>query len=297
MNVSENTTQIFDRYRGLLFSIAYRMLGSATDAEDVVQDAFLRWLQVSGDEVRSPKAYLSAVATRLCIDRLREARARREVYVGPWLPEPVLTDRRPELTSTATLAESVSFAFLVMLENLGPLERAVFLLREIFEYDYAEIAAIVDKSEANCRQILHRAHDRLGQRQRRFDVSKAEQERVTDQFLRATATGDLHGLLDLLTDDVVFVGDGGGKARIGLKPVHGPDKVARGTLGGLRTMPSDLEVRIVEVNGQPAIVAYSEGRPYGTVILDIAEGRVERVFLVLNPDKLHWIEAGAIRGK
>src|SRR5216684_2420489 len=157
----ENTTQIFNQYRALLFSIAYRMLGSATDAEDIVQEAFLRWLrwlQASDEEVQSPRAYLSKVVVRLCIDQLRSARAQHEIYVGPWLPEPIPTGQHQELTETAVLAESLSFAFLVMLECLAPLERAVFLLREVFDYDYAEIAAIVGKSDANCRQVLHRAH-------------------------------------------------------------------------------------------------------------------------------------------
>src|SRR5436305_5443299 len=223
----ENTTQIFNQYRALLFSIAYRMLGSATDAEDIVQEAFLRWLQASDEEIQSPKAFLSTVVTRLCIDQLRSARAQREQYVGPWLPEPIPTGQRQDLTETAVLAESLSFAFLVMLESLGPLERAVFLLREVFDYDYSEIAAIVGKSEANCRQVLHRAHQHLGQRRPRYDVSHEQQERITSQFMHATTSGDMQGLLNLLTDDIVFTADSGGKVRAGLKPVHGPDKVAR----------------------------------------------------------------------
>lgn len=289
----DTTTRTFDQYRGLLFSIAYRMLGSATDAEDVVQEAFLRWLRANDAEVQSPRAYLSTVVTRLCIDQQRSARAQREIYVGPWLPEPILTDQRPELTDSAVLAESVSFAFLVMLENLGPLERAVFLLRDVFDYDYADIAAIVDRSEASCRQIFHRARQRLGDRRPRFDVSDEQQKRITDQFLRASTTGDLQGLLNLLTDDVVFTGDGGGKARVGIKPVRGPDKVARGMLGGMRTLPPDLQARIEEVNGQPAIVAYLGGRPYGVVILDIKKAGISNVYLVLNPDKLRYLVLGA----
>lgn len=297
MKAAETTTQTFNQYRALLFSIAYRMLSSASDAEDMVQEAFLRWLQASGDEVRSPKAYLSTVVTRLCIDQLRAARVQREVYVGPWLPEPIPTGQRPELTDSAILAESVSFAFLVMLANLGPLERAVFLLREVFEYDYAEVAAIVDKSEASCRQILHRAHLRLEGHRPRFDVSKEQQERVTSQFLRASTTGDLQGLLSLLTDDVVFTGDGGGKARAGLKPVSGPDKVARGILGSLRAMPPGVQARIEEVNGRAAIVGYLDGHPYGTMTLDVEGDRVRRVYAVVNPDKLRWLEPGMTSGE
>jgi RNA polymerase sigma-70 factor (ECF subfamily) len=288
------STQAFDRYRGLLFSIAYRILGSATDAEDVVQEAFVRWLQADSEQVQSPRAYLSTIVVRLCIDQLRSARAQRDVYVGPWLPEPILTGQRPDLTDTVVLAESLSFAFLVMLESLGPLERAVFLLRDVFDYDFAEIGAIVGKSGANCRQILHRARQHLGERRRRFEVNPEQQERITEQFLRASTRGDLQGLLGLLTDDIVFAADSGGKARAGLKPVHGPDKVARGLLGGLRWLPSNARVRIDKVNGQPAIVADVDHRPYGAVILEIEADRIRRIYAVLNPDKLRWLDGSAV---
>ncbi|HZR44846.1 MAG TPA: RNA polymerase sigma-70 factor [Ktedonobacteraceae bacterium] len=288
----EAAEHTFNQYRVLLFSIAYRMLGSATDAEDIVQEAFLRWLEARDEAVQSPRAYLSTVVVRLCIDQLRSARVQRELYVGPWLPEPILTGQRQELTETAILAESLSFAFLVMLENLGPLERAVFLLREVFDYDYAEIAEIVGKSEANCRQILHRAHQHLGQRRPRFDVSHEQQERITSQFLQATTSGDMQGLLNLLADDIVFAGDSNGKAQIGTKPVHGPDKVARGMLDGLRRMPFlNLQLRFEEVNGQRAVVGYlDDGRPYVVVLLNIEGERVRSVYVVLNPDKLRWLE-------
>src|SRR5579884_1146760 len=285
----ENTTQIFNQYRTLLFSIAYRMLGSATDAEDIVQEAFLRWLQASDEEIQSPKAFLSTVVTRLCIDQLRSARARRELYVGPWLPEPIPTNQRQDLTDTAILAESLSFAFLVVLESLGPLERAVFLLREVFDYDYAEIATIVGKSEAYCRQVLHRARQHLKQRRPRFEVSREQQERITTQFLRASLGGDMHGLLNLLAEDVVFASDSGGKAWAGLKPVHGADKVARGVLGGRRFLPPGIQGIIEEVNGQPAIVGYADGRPTIVVLLYIEDGLIRRVYQVVNPDKLHWL--------
>ncbi len=290
----DESAQVFDRYRGLLFSIAYRMLGSATDAEDIVQEAFLRWLRADEAPVQSPRAYLLTVVVRLCIDQLRSARARREVYVGPWLPEPVLTGQRPDLTETVVLAESLSFAFLVMLESLGPLERAVFLLRDVFDYDFAEIAAIVGKSEANCRQILHRARKHLGERRRRFDVDPDQPERITEQFLRASTSGDLQGLLDLLTDDVVFTADSAGKIRAGLKPIQGPDKVARGLLGGMRWLPPNARVRIDEVNGQPAIVACVDHRPYGAVILEIEADRIRRIYAVVNPDKLRWLDPSAV---
>ncbi len=265
------------------------MLGSATDAEDIVQEAFVRWLQASDEVVQSPKAYLSKVVVRLCIDQLRSARAQHEVYVGPWLPEPVSTSRHPELVETTVLSESLSFAFLVMLEKLGPVERAVFLLHDIFDYDYADIAAIIGKSEANCRQILHRAHQHLGQRYPRFEVSHEQQERITTQFLRASTSGDMQGLLNLLTEDIVFTADSGGKVRAGLKSVRGPNNVARGTLGGLRLIPPGVEAHIEEVNGQPAIVAYLDGHPYGVVLLDFEGERIRSIYTVLNPDKLRWL--------
>lgn len=289
MEISETTTEMFEQQRGLLFAIAYRMLSSATDAEDIVQEAFLRWLQVRPDEVQSPRAYLSAVVVRLCIDHLRTARVQREVYVGPWLPEPILTGTRPELADTVVLAESLSFAFLIMLESLGPLERAVFLLREVFDYTYPEIAAIVGKSEANCRQILHRAQTHLGQRQPRYDVSREQQERITHQFLHATTSGDMQGLLNLLAADIVFVGDGGGKVSTARHPVIGADNVARGALGVVRKFPPGIDVRVAGVNGQPAIIGYYGGQPVGVTLLDIVGEQVQRVYMVMNPDKLHWL--------
>ena len=289
VQVPEDTVIVFDQYRPLLFSIAYRMLGSATDAEDVVQDAFLRWLQADAEEVRSPKAFLSTVVTRLSIDQLRSARAQRETYVGPWLPEPISTSQYAEIGDPAVLTESLSFAFLVMLENLGPLERAVFLLRTVFSYEYAEIAEIVGKSEANCRQILHRAQRHLENRRPRYEVSRDEQERLVSTFMTASLNGDMQGLLNLLTDDIVFVADGGGKARAGLKPVQGPDKVARGMLGGLRPLLADLVARVVEVNGHPAIVGYLAGRPYAVAIFELVGPKIRRIYTVLNPDKLGWL--------
>src|SRR3954451_15644620 len=272
----ETTAEIFEHYRKLLFSIAYRMLSSATDAEDIVQEAFVRWLQVDDANVQSPKAYLSRIVVRLCIDHQRSAHVHREQYIGPWLPEPILTSQHPDLVETAMLAESLSFAFLIMLENLGPLERAVFLLRDVFDYDYDDIATIVGKSTANCRQVLHRAREHLGHRRPRFDVSHEQQDHITNQFGRASTNGDMQGLLSLLTDDIVFTGDGGGKARAGLKPVKGADKVARGMLGGLNLMPPGITGRVVVVNGQIGVVAELDGKLYGVVLLEFAGEQISR---------------------
>lgn len=290
MKMPEKAAQTFNQYRVLLFSIAYRMLGSAADAEDIVQEAFLRWLEVREEDVQSPKAYLSAVVVRLCIDQLRSARAQREVYIGRWLPEPVLTGQFQEPSDIPMLAESLSFAFLIMLESLGPLERAVFLLREVFDYDYAEIAGIVGKSEANCRQVLHRAHQHLGHRSPRFDVSSEQQERITYQFLQASSHGDMQGLLNLLTDDIVLTSDGGGKVRAALKPIYGPDKVARGLFGIMNKAPVGLQLQMTEINEQAAFLAYLDGHLYSVLILDVVGERIQHLYLIVNPDKLRWLD-------
>lgn len=294
VNVLEQSAQAFDHYRGHLFAIAYRMLGSATDAEDMVQEAFVRWLQAGDEQVQSPKAYLSTIVVRLCINQAESARAQREVYVGSWLPEPILTSHRPEMVETVMLGETLSFAFLVLLERLGPLERAVFLLREVFEYDYPEIAEMVGKSEANCRQILRRAHQHLDQHRPRFDVSREQQTRLTEQFLRASTSGDMQGLLNLLTDDIVFIGDGGGKVPVALKPVHGADKVARGTTGGLRFFSPEMQTRMEEVNGKPAIIGYLDGHPCGVLMCEIEGERIRQIYAVVNPEKLHWLGKQAV---
>src|ERR1051326_3341015 len=282
----DDRIEAFQDHRAYLFSIAYRLLGSVTDAEDVLQDAYLRWQAARGQhEVRSARAFLATIVVRLCMDQLRSARARREVYVGNWLPEPLLTSGRSDLTDTMVLRESLSFAFLLMLEKLSPLERAVFVLREVFDYDYADIAPIVGKSESNCRQAFHRARERMGQAQSRFEPSREHQEQLTEQFLRATQSGDVQGLLDLLAEDCTAIGDGGGKAAAGLRPIHTRDRVVRGFFGNLQKMPPD-RAWIEEINGQPAIVGTRDGKPYGVVLLEIRDGRVQTVYSVVNPDKL-----------
>jgi RNA polymerase sigma-70 factor (ECF subfamily) len=291
MNKSEDTSHIFQHYHLLLFSIAYRMLGSATDAEDIVQDAFLRWLQASDQEVQSPKAYLSTIVVHLCLDQLRSAREKREVYVGPWLPEPIATNQMPELVETVAQAESLSLAFLLMLEKLNPLERAIFLLREVFEYEYSEIAAIVEKSEANCRQIFHRAQQHLEKSRIRFSASREQQERITNHFLQASLNGDMQALLSLLSNDIVSMGDSGGKAALkaGLMPIYGPDKVSRGYLGALRSLPVGVVTRVIEVNGQPALVGYLHEKPVGAILFQIEDEQISHLYYIVNPEKLNWL--------
>jgi RNA polymerase sigma-70 factor (ECF subfamily) len=281
----DDRVDVFQQQRNYLFSIAYRLLGSASDAEDVLQEAFLRWDRARPEDLNSPRAFLATIVVRLCMDELRSARARREVYVGPWLPEPLLTSGRSDLTESVVLRESLSFAFLLMLEKLSPLERAVFVLREVFDYDYAEIAPIVAKSDANCRQAFHRARGRLANQQSRFEASREQQEQLTEQFLRATGSGDVEGLLTLLAEDVVHVGDGGGKALSAVRPVVTRDHVVRGLLGNLQKMPVD-RAWIDEVNGQPAILATRNGKPYAVLLLEFREGVIQTIYTVVNPDKL-----------
>jgi RNA polymerase sigma-70 factor (ECF subfamily) len=278
----------FEEQRDYLFSVAYRLLGSVSDAEDVLQEAFLRWDRAQPEEVRSVRAYLATIVVRLCMDELRSARARREVYVGPWLPEPLVTTGRSDLTDSVVLRESLSFAFLLMLEKLSPLERAVFVLREVFDYDYAEIAPIVDKSEANCRQAFHRARQRLVGQETRFESTREHQEQLTEEFLRAAMAGDVQGLVDVLAEDVVAVGDGGGRVTTTLRPIQSRDHVLRGLLGNLSKVSID-EAWIEEVNGQPAIISTRNGELYGVVLLEVRDAQVQVVYSVVNPDKLRSI--------
>jgi RNA polymerase sigma-70 factor (ECF subfamily) len=279
--------EIFQQHRPLLFSIAYRMLGSVADAEDMVQEAFVRWQQASGTEVRSPKSYLSSVVTRLCIDHLRSAKVQREQYVGSWLPEPMLTDGSLDVAETIELDETLSMAFLVLLEKLTPVERAVFLLREVFDYDYGEISRIVGKSEANCRQIARRARESVAARRPKFEASAEQEERLMGSFLEACFSGDMEGLLGLLSEDVILYSDGGGKTRAALNPIYGADKVARFFFGILRQVPPGFTVRRAQVNGLPGLVGYfGDGSPQNVATLDVAEGEIQAIRLVLNPEKL-----------
>jgi RNA polymerase sigma-70 factor (ECF subfamily) len=280
-------TEDFERHRSLLFSIAYRMLGSVAEAEDVVQEAYLRWREVPEGEVRSPKSYLSAVVTRLSIDRLRSAR--REEYIGPWLPEPLISDRAEELAAHDELDESLSMAFLVLLESLNPVERAVFLLREVFDYDYEEISSIVRKSEANCRQIARRARQSVAARRPRFERSLEKEKMLTERFVEACMSGDMEGLLELLSEDVTLWSDGGGKVAAAPYPIHGPEKVARFLVGVLRTVPPGFFAHPARVNGGPGAIGYVDDHPTGVVALDVAEGRIRRVRIVVNPDKLRTV--------
>ena len=284
-------SEIFNEHRSLLMSIAYRMLGSHADAEDAVQEAFLRWQNAPDEHFQTPKAYLSTIVTRLCIDQLRSARSRREVYVGPWLPEPMLTSRQRQTTSNVELAESLTMAFLVLLESLSPVERAAFLLHEVFDYDYRETAEIVGKTEANCRQMIHRAKEYIASRHHRFDPTREETEHITAEFLEATQNGDLSRLMKLFAPDAVLFSDGGGKVRAALNPIHGPDAIARFAIGVVKkNLPPDAVHTPAEVNGQPAFVTWIDGQRASVTVLDIRDGLIRHVFIVVNPEKLSRVE-------
>jgi RNA polymerase sigma-70 factor (ECF subfamily) len=284
----------FESLRPLMFSIAYRMLGSVSEAEDMVQEAFLRYQGAleKGDEIESPKAYLSAVVTRLAIDELRSARVRRERYVGQWLPEPLLTDdEEGDPAARAEQADSLSMAFLLLLERLTPLERAVFLLHDVFAYGYDEIATIVGKSEANCRQLASRARRHVEAEKPRFEASRRERDELAARFFAATSEGDLDGLVEMLAGDVVVYGDGGGKAPQWGRPIVGADRVGRlfVTLGR-QMAEAGVTAELHEVNGQPgAIVRDADGQVVNVFSLEIVAGVVQTVRSVINPDKLHHL--------
>ena len=279
--------------RPLLFSIAYRMVGSVGEAEDLVQEAFLRFHRavVGGEEVASPKAWLSAVTTRLAIDHLRSARARRERYVGAWLPEPLVTSTEPDAAEHAETADTLSLAFLVLLERLSPVQRAVFLLHDVFGYGYGEIAGLVGRSEDNCRQIAARARRHVEAGRPRVEASRRQRDELARRFFAAVDQGDTEGLVGLLAADAVMEGDGGGRAPALTAPAAGARRVARFLIGlARRGRAVGMRSRPVEVNGHPGLLIIdSEGHILGVLALDIADGRVQTVRSIANPDKLRHL--------
>ncbi|MFJ5560573.1 RNA polymerase sigma-70 factor [Streptomyces sp. NPDC093250] len=286
---TDTLTGVFEEHRPVLQGVAYRMLGRVADAEDVVQEAWLRWSGGDRSAVREPRGYLVRVTTRLAIDRLRQIKARGETYVGPWLPEPYVTDfgdTAPDTAERAVLADSVSLAVLVVMESLSPLERAVFVLREAFGYPYADIAAMLDRGEPAVRRLAGRARKHIKERRPRYDVDPARRRDLTDRFLAAAAGGDLAQLMELLAPDVRLVGDSGGKSRAPLRVLESADHVGRFLIGVAGKGIQDPAVRFLELNGGPAVLVLSGGRPDTVLQLDIAEGRVQTVYVVRNPDKL-----------
>jgi RNA polymerase sigma-70 factor, ECF subfamily len=280
-------------YRPLAFAIAYRMVGSVAETEDIVQEAFLRLHRArqEGIVVESPKAYLSALTTRLAIDHLRSARVRRECYVGPWLPEPVIQEGKPAMEHQIEMAESLSMAFMLILEALSPVERAVFLLREVFEYDYAEIAQIVGKEEAACRQLFSRAKKHVAANRPRFKPSREAHRRLLDRFLRAVSLGELEGLTRLLREDVTMWADGGGKARgAATRPLHGREAVARFVLASTRLPAESYYAEIRDVNGEPALILRTAEKVIAALFLEEDQGYIKTIRAIGNPDKLERVQ-------
>ena len=290
-----STAQVDDpfvEHRNLLFTVAYEMLGSAADAEDVLQESWLRWAAVDHDTVQEPRAYLVRVVTRQALNHLRTVSRRREDYVGEWLPEPLLTS--PDVAEDVELAENLSIAMLTVLETLGPAERAVFVLREVFDVPYDEIADAVGKTPAAVRQIAHRAKDHVAARRPRVRVVPAEHEEAVERFVAALNTGDLQGLMDVLAPEVVSVADGGGKVRgAARRPVVGAERLARYLIGGISKLEGTLVASAAWVNGQPGIRVELDGHLAGVVSLTVEDGRITRIYSIANPDKLGWLDVEA----
>ena len=291
-----DSLDVFARYRRLLFAVAYQMLGSVADAEDVVQDSWLRWSAADRSDVADERAYLVRIASRLALDRMDSARARRESYVGPWLPEPLLTGAAPVASGPPSadpedaveLGEQVSLALLVVLETLSPAERAVFVLREAFGMPVAEVATALGRTEAAVRQMAHRAKEHVQARRPRFDTDRTAQREVTERFLAAAVGGDVATLLAAMAPGVVLVADGGGRVTAARRPIVGADKVARflAAVGPLGAELPGLRAEVADINGAPAVVAWTDDGPFMALQLVLVDGLVEQVLYVANPEKL-----------
>jgi RNA polymerase sigma-70 factor (ECF subfamily) len=285
----DDRTQAFERHRARLRGVAYRMLGSRSDAEDVVQDAYLRWHRAPTDEIRSPEAWLVTTVTRLSIDRLRRAKTEREAYVGPWLPEPLVDTEAPPADVSTELASSLSVAFLVVLERLAPEERAAFLLHEVFESGYDEIAQTLGKSEAACRQLVSRARKRVRDERPRVKVSEAARTSLLNRFVTAIKTQDKAALMSVLSAEAAWLADGGGKARAALKPVVGAEHVARFALGIFGRHLEHAQFRLITVNDEAGLALYGQGRLLSVISIRTDGARILDVFCTLNPEKLSQI--------
>lgn len=285
--------QEFETYRPLLFSIAYRMLGTAMEAEDIVQDTYLRYSQTEWESIKSHKYYLTTITTRLCINKMQSAQSQRENYVGNWLPEPILTDNQSLLENPSermNTHDSISMAFLVLLESLSASERAVFILREVFDYKYGEIAQIIEKSEDACRQLFSRAKTHLRNNRPRFEPDPKQHEMMLTNFLQAINAGDLDNLVAMLADDALLIGDGGNKRGAATRPIHGNQNIATFFLG-IRRFYDDLQLQpqIKVVNGYPAIILYQDETVYALVSLDISDNKIKQIHLVSNDEKLQGL--------
>lgn len=276
----------FSEHRQYLFSLAYRMTGSAADAEDLLQETYLRWRQASHDDIRTPRAFLTTVISRLAINHLESARVRREQYVGSWLPEPVVTTATND---PAELSESLTMAFLVLLESLTPLERAVFLLHEVFDYSHGEIGEIVGHSEEASRQSLRRAKQAVERRRPRFEPQPLAAKQLTEEFARAMTTGDVAALMNLLHEEIVAYSDGGGRVRAAMNPIFGRDRVARFLAGIAQKSGGGLNRQLEEINGQPGVLGFRNGEAQTALVLDIEQDQIRTVYIVVNPEKLQHL--------
>lgn len=283
----------FNAHRPLLFGIAYRMLGRVSEAEDVMQEVWLRWSKQDAAAVQSAKAWLVTATTRLCIDQLRSARRQREEYYGIWLPEPLMAAPGIQPDSAAELSDTLTMAFMLMLESLGPDERAVFLLREVFDYDYAAVAAIVEKTEANCRQIVRRAKTSLQAAPKASGPPTARARQLVEAFLAAAASGKAEGMLALLADDSTVYSDGGGRVKAAGRAIVGADHVSRFFTGIWPRFMADMERRFVEINGSPGLLMSSQGQVQYAFAFEMDEGRARNIYIVCNPDKLRHLAGGS----
>jgi RNA polymerase sigma-70 factor (ECF subfamily) len=285
--------EAFETYRTYLFSIAYRMLGRAMDAEDMVQETYLRYQTAKPETIHSLKAYLTTVLTRLCMDQLQLARKKREVYVGPWLPEPILTTEEAETgdpEKRVEMEESISLAFLVLLEQLQPFERAVFLLHEVFAYQFAEIATMLDKTESACRRSFSRAKLHLRAHRPRFPASPQIHQQLLNGYYQAVQNGEMTPLMNLLSEDVILWADGGGKVKqAALRPIRGRDAVARFSLGSRRFWPENSHVELEEINGQAALIIRTGEKAFAVFTIDVEQEQIQAIRIIANPDKLEWI--------
>jgi len=286
-----NAENLFETYRPRLLGLAYKLLGSRSDAEDVVQDAWLRWRQADQVGIREPEAWLVTTTTRLGIDRLRSAKTQRTDYIGPWLPEPLEIDESPDPEHHAEVAEQVSLAFLTVLERLGPEERAAFLLKEAFDYDYAQIAPLLGQSEANCRQMVHRARERVRAERPRFDVAPERHRRLLERFMQAARVGDKPAITALLREDARLISDGGGKAVAATRPLLGRERIARLFWAAYRRPDPTTQWRMGTVNSEPAILRYRAGQLAAVIVASSDGDSILELFNVANPDKLRMSHA------
>jgi len=282
-------TSEFAKTRNRLFSIAYRMLGSTADAEDMIQETYLRWHQANKNEIRSPEAWLVSVLTRLCIDRLRSATLERETYTGPWLPEPLFADIPPSPDENLELAADLSMAFMVLLERLAPVERAAFLLHDVFDFEYPEVSRILEKSEAACRQVVHRARERVRRDRPRFHPTRAELFSLIERFNSAVSAGDEETVLSMFAEDATLTSDGGSKVNAARKVVLGRQRIARLFLVLDRKLSGRMTRSIVNINGEPGLVTYLDGKPLSATSFEMDGERIAALYHVLNPDKLKGI--------